>query len=127
MYEARNAVRILLTDMESIGRIVDTVLAAGASGVGGITYTSTQTSDGRRRAIALAVAEARGDAEAAAGDGALEKLRSENERLAKQAQLVRQEYEAKIERLNARIRELSGSAPAGAGAAEGEKKGFFRR
>jgi hypothetical protein len=41
--------------------------------------------------------------------------------------LVRQEYEAKIERLNARIRELSGSqSPVPAGP-EGERKGFFRR
>ena len=68
------------------------------------------------------------DAASAAGDGALEKLRGENERLARQVQLVRQEYDAKIERLNARIRELSGSAPAAAaGVAEPEKKGFFRR
>src|SRR6185503_11705259 len=68
------------------------------------------------------------DATAAVGDGALDTLRGENERLARQVQLVRQEYDAKIERLNARIRELSGSAPAAAaGAAEPEKKGFFRR
>ena len=59
----------------------------------------------------------------------LDQLRSENERLAKQSQLVRQEYEAKIERLNARIRDLSagpGAAPAAQGA-ESERKGFFRR
>jgi len=41
---------------------------------------------------------------------------------------VRQEYEAKIDRLNARIRELSASsAPAAAAAGEADKKGFFRR
>jgi len=68
------------------------------------------------------------DQVAAAGDGTLDKLRGENERLARQVQLVRQEYDAKIERLNARIRELSGSAPAAAaGVSEPEKKGFFRR
>ena len=68
------------------------------------------------------------DAEAAAGGGALDQLRSENERLARQVQLVRQEYDAKIERLNARIRELSGAAPAAAGGgSEAERKGFFRR
>jgi twitching motility protein PilT len=65
---------------------------------------------------------------AAAGAEAAE-LRAENERLTKQIQLVRQEYEAKVERLNARMRELSvGASPATpAGAAEGDRKGFFRR
>jgi len=58
-----------------------------------------------------------------------EHLRSENERLGKQIQLLRSEYEAKIERMNARMRELSGGgtqAPAAAGP-EAERKGFFRR
>lgn len=54
-------------------------------------------------------------------------LRSENERLNRQVQLIRQEYETKIERLNARVRELTaGAAPAAAGG-EAERKGFFRR
>jgi twitching motility protein PilT len=59
----------------------------------------------------------------------LEHMRAENERLAKQLQVLRQEYEAKIERLNARVRELSagGMAPAMAPGSEGERKGFFRR
>ena len=55
-------------------------------------------------------------------------LKAENERLTRQIQLVRQEYEAKIERLTARVRELTAGAPAaGASNGEGEKKGFFRR
>jgi len=56
-----------------------------------------------------------------------ETLRAEVERLGKQAQLIRQEYEAKIERLNARLREhppVTSAAPAG-GIETG--KGFFRR
>jgi twitching motility protein PilT len=59
--------------------------------------------------------------------GETESLRAEVERLGKQAQLLRQEYEAKIERLNARLREHPQgpiSAPA-AGTEAG--KGFFRR
>ncbi|HKQ62140.1 MAG TPA: PilT/PilU family type 4a pilus ATPase [Candidatus Polarisedimenticolaceae bacterium] len=59
-------------------------------------------------------------------------LKQENERLSRQIQLLRQEYDAKIERLNGRIRELSGpapkSAPQAAGPAEpAERRGFFRR
>ena len=54
-------------------------------------------------------------------------LRAEVERLTKQAQLLRQEYEAKIERLNARLRETpQGATPAPATPTE-TGKGFFRR
>jgi hypothetical protein len=60
--------------------------------------------------------------------GEIDQLRSENERLTKQVQLVRQEAEAKLERLNARVRELSGAAsPAPAAGSEADRKGFFRR
>jgi twitching motility protein PilT len=63
------------------------------------------------------------------GGSASDQFTQENERLNKQLTVVRQEYEAKIERLNIRIRELSGTAgerqPVAAESAE--KKGFFRR
>ncbi len=56
---------------------------------------------------------------------AVDLLRSEKERLEQQIQLVRDEYEARIERLNTRIKEISGTS---AGApADSDKKGFFRR
>ena len=56
-------------------------------------------------------------------------LRAEVERLSKQAQLLRQEYEAKIERLNARLREHPHPQPAAASPVAGPDggKGFFRR
>lgn len=57
----------------------------------------------------------------------VQRLQQENERLAKQLQLIRKEYEAKIERLSSRVRELSGSAGQVPVAAEPERKGFFRR
>jgi twitching motility protein PilT len=64
------------------------------------------------------------------GQGEAGEMREENERLARQIQHQREEYEAKIDRLNARIRELSGGAarsPAPAAADPGERRGFFRR
>ena len=64
-----------------------------------------------------------------AGGSESERFTQETERLNKQLMVVRQEYEAKIERLNSRIRELSGNiGERHTVAAEGgEKKGFFRR
>jgi twitching motility protein PilT len=74
-------------------------------------------------------AEIAAQAPAAMGnDAEIDRLRGENERLQRQVNLVRQEYEAKIAGLNARIRELSATPtpmPA-AGGPEG-KGGFFRR
>jgi twitching motility protein PilT len=63
------------------------------------------------------------------GDGEVAQLRSEKARLDQQIKVIRQEYEAKIERLNARLRELSGGGPAPPAKAVGgdERKGFFRR
>jgi len=54
-------------------------------------------------------------------------LREERDRMAQQIQRARQEYEAKIERLNARIRELSSGSGKPAAAAETDRRGFFRR
>ena len=64
-----------------------------------------------------------------AGAEDLQRLREENDRLNKQVQLVRQEYAAKVERLNSRIKELSGSSTQTTGPAtqEGGRGGFFRR
>ena len=57
-----------------------------------------------------------------------EALRAEVDRLGKQAQMLRQEYEAKIERLNARLREHSQTTAASAApAGDAGKGGFFRR
>jgi twitching motility protein PilT len=59
-------------------------------------------------------------------EGDMAALRAENERLARQIQLVRQEYDAKLERLNSRVREQSGNQPV-APNGDAERKGFFRR
>ena len=62
-----------------------------------------------------------------AGDPRAEKLLQENQRLAKQLHLVRVDYEGKFERLNARLRELSGKGATEPVADPGERRGFFRR
>ncbi len=54
-------------------------------------------------------------------------LHAEVARLSKQAQLIRQEYEAKIERLNARLREHPQSAMSAPALGPEAGKGFFRR
>ena len=75
-----------------------------------------------------------GQQAAAVDDGEVSELRAENDRYKKQLQVIRQEYDAKIERLNARIRDLSGSGAGGAragatpaGDTGAERRGFFRR
>lgn len=71
------------------------------------------------------------DGGAGADPAEAQRLQSENERLSGQIQLIRREYESKIERLNGRIKELSGGAgpsPAAASkAGEETRRGFFRR
>ena len=67
------------------------------------------------------------EAGSASVDEQIASFKIENERLAKQINLLRQEYEARIERLNARVKELAGgSQPAPAGSGD-PKNGFFRR
>ena len=59
--------------------------------------------------------------------GEVQTLTAENARLTKQIGRLKQEYDAKIDRLNTRIRELSGSAGAVPVGADSSRKGFFRR
>jgi len=56
-------------------------------------------------------------------------LRAENERLADQIKVCREEYESKIERLNARLKSTQAKRAAGAPAPQetAKKGGFFRR
>jgi CRP-like cAMP-binding protein len=65
--------------------------------------------------------------ELAAG-GEVDAMRTETERLTRQLEHLRQEYEAKIDRLNTRVRELSGAgAHVSNEAADPGRRGFFRR
>jgi twitching motility protein PilT len=65
---------------------------------------------------------------ASAAGGEVQQMKEEAGRLTRQIEVMRQEYEAKIERLNARIRELTATPNAAPQPPESpSKKGFFRR
>ena len=66
VYVARNALRVTVTELEALGRLVDTALVSGATEIANITFASSQELAARQRAIASAVRAARADAEAAA-------------------------------------------------------------
>ena len=68
-FGARNTIRVELHDISRIGAVIDASLAAGATQVSQVQFTSSQAADTRRRAMKLAVAEARLDAEALAEAG----------------------------------------------------------
>jgi uncharacterized protein YggE len=65
-YAARNELRVSVTDLDAVGRLADTALAAGATEIANVTFASSQESAARQRAIGFAVRAARADAEAAA-------------------------------------------------------------
>jgi uncharacterized protein YggE len=65
-FQARNTVRVRLQDITRVGPVVDAALAAGATQVPQVQFTSSASLSARRQAIRLAVAEARMDAEALA-------------------------------------------------------------
>jgi uncharacterized protein len=65
-YVARTSIRVRLTELSSVGRVIDATLARGASGVDGVFFESSAASEARRAAIAEATATARADAEALA-------------------------------------------------------------
>lgn len=75
-FGARNTIRVELHDISRIGPVIDAALAAGATQVSQVQFTSSQTPDARRKAMKLAVNEARLDAEvlAEAAGGTLGRL-----------------------------------------------------
>jgi peptidoglycan hydrolase CwlO-like protein len=64
--------------------------------------------------------------ERAGDDAEAELLRQENERLAQQIHILREEYDSRIERLNSRVRDLSEAGARSADPAD-DRKSFFRR
>lgn len=75
-FVATNTVLVRLREMSLIGRVIDTALAAGATGLNGVTYTVDNADGVTRKALALAVSEARLKAEimAKASGGRLGRL-----------------------------------------------------
>ena len=73
---ARNSIRVTVSKVENVGRIIDAGLAGGAMQVSVVQLGPSDTNDARRRALALAVADARRDAEvmASAAGGSLGRL-----------------------------------------------------
>ena len=63
-YSASALVRVVIRDLSRLGAVLDRAVANGATGVGGISFTSEREPQAKQDAIALAVAEARGRAEA---------------------------------------------------------------
>lgn len=62
-YVATTTLRIRLTKVENVGRVIDVGLAKGATGVGSVTFESSVAETMRRGALGEAAAAARRDAE----------------------------------------------------------------
>jgi uncharacterized protein len=75
-YAARSTIRVSVTDLDRVGRIIDMALAAGATEVGDLNFESDSTDAARHRAFAQAFARAHDDASAvaAAAGGELGRL-----------------------------------------------------
>ena len=65
-YVARNAVEVRVDALESLGELLDAVVQAGATSIGGIRFDLRDRAGAEREALRLAVADARARAEAAA-------------------------------------------------------------
>lgn len=65
-YRAHNTVQIEIRNLESVGRVIDAALGAGATNIGALGLYASSTDTARRDAITKAVTKARGEAEAAA-------------------------------------------------------------
>jgi uncharacterized protein YggE len=63
---ARNGVRADIRTLDNLSKVIDAALAAGATSIGQIQFTSSRTEEIRKDALAMAVQHARTDAEAIA-------------------------------------------------------------
>ncbi|HHW91854.1 MAG TPA: SIMPL domain-containing protein [Firmicutes bacterium] len=66
-YRVSNSVRVETTDLENLGKLIDSTVTAGANVVSGISFSIRDTEKLEREALALAVKHARTKAEVLAG------------------------------------------------------------
>ncbi len=65
-YNANSTLAIRVTDMESVGSLIDTAFTAGANTLNGIDFSASDTAAARAEALKAAVADAKAKAEALA-------------------------------------------------------------
>ncbi|HJP58540.1 MAG TPA: SIMPL domain-containing protein [Gemmatimonadaceae bacterium] len=63
---ARNAVRANVRRADDVGKVIDAALAAGATSISSVQFSSPSTDEARRQAISVAVVQAQRDADALA-------------------------------------------------------------
>jgi uncharacterized protein YggE len=61
-YTAVNNIRATISDVNQVGRVIDTAIGAGANRVASIQFSASNTDDARAEALAQAVANARAQA-----------------------------------------------------------------
>jgi len=62
-FSANTSIRAEIRRLETLGRVTDAAIAAGATGISGVQYFAANTDEARRSAMAQAVREARTDAD----------------------------------------------------------------
>ena len=62
-YNANSTLAIRVTDMDSVGMLIDAAFAAGANTLNGISFSASDTEDAKAESLKKAVAEAREKAE----------------------------------------------------------------
>jgi uncharacterized protein YggE len=65
-FVARTILRVQLSRIDHVGRVIDAALASGGAGIQGVFFESSTSQAARREALTLAAAAARQDAEALA-------------------------------------------------------------
>ena len=71
-YNAGSTLAIKVTEIESVGKIIDSAFAAGANTLNGISFSASDTEAAKAESLKKAVADARGRAEALAEAAGLE-------------------------------------------------------
>ena len=71
-YNAGSTLAIKVTEIESVGKIIDSAFAAGANTLNGISFSASDTDAAKAESLKKAVTDARGRAEALAEAAGLE-------------------------------------------------------